>query len=147
MGCPDGVPRRDGPEDVHPGTEPGEACWLKEQAMATMARGAVLRSFNQPLTIEEAPVLEPGPGAVVARVELGGICGTDVHLQHGNLPIPTPVILGHEAVGRVEKLGEGVATDFNGEPLQVGDAIAWASSIPCGQCYWCVVEQERTLCE
>ena len=115
--------------------------------MVTMARGAVLRTFNEPLTIEEAPVLEPGPGAVVARVELGGICGTDVHLQHGNLPIPTPVILGHEAVGRVEKLGEGVTTDYNGEPLHVGDAIAWASSIPCGQCYWCVVEKERTLCE
>src|SRR5262245_55834653 len=109
------------------------ACRSKEHTMVTMARGAVLRAFNEPLTIEEAPVLEPGPGAVLARVELGGICGTDVHLQHGNLPIPTPVILGHEAVGRVEKHGEGVTTDFNGEPLRVGDAIAWASSIPCGQ--------------
>src|SRR5919106_485915 len=112
-----------------------------------MARGAVLRTFNEPLTLEEAPVLDPDPGALIARVDMGGVCGTDVHLHHGNLPIPTPVILGHEAVGRVEKLGAGVTTDFNGEPLQEGDAIAWASNIPCGRCYWCVVEKERTLCE
>jgi D-arabinose 1-dehydrogenase-like Zn-dependent alcohol dehydrogenase len=112
-----------------------------------MARGAVLRTFNEPLTLEEAPVLDPEPGALIARVDMGGVCGTDVHLHHGNLPIPTPVILGHEAVGRVEKLGAGVTTDFNGEPLQEGDAIAWASNIPCGRCYWCVVEKERTLCE
>lgn len=115
--------------------------------MATMARGVVLRAFNEPLTLEEAPVPDPERGALIASIDLAGICGTDVHLHHGNLPIPVPVILGHEAVGRVAKLGAGVSTDFNGEPLREGDAIAWASSIPCGHCYWCVVEQERTLCE
>jgi threonine dehydrogenase-like Zn-dependent dehydrogenase len=115
--------------------------------MPEMARGAVLRAFNEPLTMEEAPVPDPEPGALVARIEYGGVCGTDVHLHHGNLPIPTPLILGHEGVGRVWKLGEGVTTDFNGEPLREGDAIAWASNIPCGRCYWCVVEKERTLCE
>ena len=72
-----------------------------------MARGAVLRVFNEPLKLEAAPVLDPEPGALVARVDLAGVCGTDVHLFHGNLPIPTPVILGHEAVGRVERLGDG----------------------------------------
>lgn len=115
--------------------------------MPTMARGVVLRAFDEPVALEEAPVPDPEPGALLARIEMGGVCGTDVHLHHGNLPIPLPVILGHEGVGRVEKLGEGVTTDFNGEPLQIGDAIAWASSIPCGRCYWCVVEKERTLCE
>jgi threonine dehydrogenase-like Zn-dependent dehydrogenase len=112
-----------------------------------MARGAVLRAFNEPLKLEAAPVPDPEPGALLARVDLGGVCGTDVHLFHGNLPIPTPVILGHEAVGRVERLGAGVTADFNGEPLREGDAIAWASNIPCGRCHWCVVEKERTLCE
>ncbi len=115
--------------------------------MTETARAAVLRAFGEPLTIEEAPLPAPGPGALTARIDFGGVCGTDVHLQHGNLPMPTPVVLGHEAVGRVLALGEGVATDFDGEPLAVGDAIAWASSIPCGRCHWCVVEQERTLCQ
>ncbi|MCA9877999.1 MAG: zinc-binding dehydrogenase [Thermomicrobiales bacterium] len=111
------------------------------------ASGVVLNAFNAPLTLESAPIPEPEPGAVIARIDLAGICGTDVHLHHGNLPIPTPVILGHEAVGRVAKLGPGVIADYNGAPLREGDAIAWASSIPCGHCYWCVVEGERTLCE
>jgi threonine dehydrogenase-like Zn-dependent dehydrogenase len=115
--------------------------------MSVTSRAAVLTAFNVPLAIERADVPEPAPGAIVARVSYGGVCGTDVHLHHGNLPIPTPVVLGHEAVGTVWRLGEGVTTDFASEPLREGDAIAWASSIPCGQCYWCVVERERTLCE
>ena len=114
--------------------------------MATTALGAVLRAFNEPLALEEAPIPDPEPGAAVARVDLGGVCGTDVHLHHGNLPIPTPLILGHEAVGRIWKLGEGVGTDYTGAPLREGDVIAWASNIPCGRCHWCVVEGERTLC-
>jgi threonine dehydrogenase-like Zn-dependent dehydrogenase len=56
-------------------------------------------------------------------------------------------VLGHEGVGRAWRLGEGVATDFSGNPLREGDAIAWSSNIPCGQCYWCVVAGQRTLCE
>lgn len=114
---------------------------------ATTARGAVLRGFHQPLEIDAAEIPAPGPGAVVARITLAGICGTDIHLSHGNLPIPTPLVLGHEAVGVVAALGEGVTTDFSGNPLAVGDAITWTSSIPCGRCHWCVVEGERTLCE
>jgi threonine dehydrogenase-like Zn-dependent dehydrogenase len=115
--------------------------------MNTVSRGVVLRKFNAPLALESAPMPDPQPGAVVARVELAGVCGTDVHLHHGNLPIPLPLILGHEAVGRVEQLGTGVETDFSGNPLRVGDLVAWSSNIPCGTCYWCVVAGERTLCE
>jgi threonine dehydrogenase-like Zn-dependent dehydrogenase len=111
------------------------------------AAAVVLREFNASLTIESASVPTPGPGAVVARVDLAGVCGTDVHLHHGQLPIPLPVVLGHEGVGRVWGLGEGVTTDFSGNPLRAGDAIAWSSNIPCGQCYWCIVAGERTLCE
>ena len=119
----------------------------RETPLATHAHGAVLRQFNAPLTLETVPVPAPEPGAVIARVDYGGICGTDVHLHHGNLPIPTPLILGHEAVGRVAVLGEGVTTDFAGLPLNEGDPIVWSSNIPCGRCYWCVIEKERTLCE
>ncbi|MFN8591715.1 MAG: zinc-binding dehydrogenase [Thermomicrobiales bacterium] len=113
----------------------------------TTARGVVLREFNRPVAIEEAPVPEPESGALVARVELAGVCGTDVHLHHGQLPIPLPLILGHEAVGRVWKLGDGVTTDFSGNLLREGDAIVWSSNIPCGHCHWCVVAGRRTLCE
>ena len=63
------------------------------------AAAVVLREFNAPLTVESASVPTPGPGAVVARVDLAGVCGTDVHLHHGQLPIPLPVVLGHEGWG------------------------------------------------
>ena len=115
--------------------------------MERQARGVVLRQFNAPLAVETAVIPDPGPGAVIARVELAGVCGTDVHLHHGHLPIPLPLILGHEGVGRVGRLGEGVSSDFSGHPLREGDAIAWSSNIPCGRCHWCVVAGERTLCE
>jgi threonine dehydrogenase-like Zn-dependent dehydrogenase len=115
--------------------------------MRTWARAAVLHAFDTPLSLETAPIPDPDPGAVIAQVDLAGVCGTDVHLHHGYLPIPLPVILGHEAVGRVWKLGQGVSTDFSGNPLREGDFIAWSSNIPCGRCHWCVVAGERTLCE
>ena len=110
-------------------------------------RAVVLNEFNAALKVESAPLPEPGPGAVVARVDLAGVCGTDVHLHHGHLPIPLPIVLGHEGVGRVWQIGEGVVTDFSGNPLRHGDAIAWSSNIPCGHCFWCVVAGQRTLCE
>ncbi len=115
--------------------------------MKSPARAVVLREFNAPLALETVAVPEPGPGAVIAQVDLAGVCGTDVHLHHGQLAIPLPVILGHEGVGRVARLGEGVHTDFSGNPLREGDRIAWSSNIPCGRCHWCVVAGERTLCE
>jgi threonine dehydrogenase-like Zn-dependent dehydrogenase len=115
--------------------------------MATVASGVVLRAFNEPLSVEQAELPSPEPGALTVRVTHGGICGTDVHLHHGNLPIPVPVILGHEGIGVVAELGEGVTKDFSGLPLNVGDVVAWMSSIPCGKCHWCVIEGERTLCE
>jgi threonine dehydrogenase-like Zn-dependent dehydrogenase len=110
-------------------------------------RAVVLREFDEPLRIESTPMPEPEPGVVIARVELAGVCGTDVHLHRGRLPIPLPIVLGHEGVGRVWRLGAGVDSDFSGNPLREGDAIAWSSNIPCGQCYWCVVAGRRTLCE
>ncbi|MGH2551650.1 MAG: zinc-binding dehydrogenase [Thermomicrobiales bacterium] len=118
-----------------------------EADMGTLANGVVLRTFNEPLTVEQAELPDPQPGALTVRVTHGGICGTDIHLHHGNLPIPVPVILGHEGIGVVEQLGESVTTDFSGRSLAVGDVVAWMSSIPCGKCHWCVIEGERTLCE
>ena len=94
---------------------------MESQSHAT---AVVLSEFNAPLKIESASVPAPGPGAVVARVDLAGVCGTDVHLHHGQLPIPLPVVLGHEGVGRVWGLGQGVTAGFSGNLLREGDVIA-----------------------
>ncbi len=111
------------------------------------ARAAVLPAISAALEIVELTVPDPEPGALVVDIEYAGICGTDVHLQQGRLPIPLPLGLGHEAVGRVRALGEGVTADAVGRPLSVGDPVAWASSIPCRTCYYCVSEKEFSLCE
>ena len=90
---------------------------------------AVLTSYKHALQLREFPIPEPGPGEALIRVEMAGICGTDVHLADGELDIPLPVILGHETVGRIEKLGPQLELDWRRVPLSTGDRVAWASSV------------------
>src|SRR5690349_1193930 len=108
---------------------------------------AVLTAYQSPLEIREYVVDDTlAPGEALARVEMAGICGTDVHLWKGELPIPIPVILGHESAGRIERLGEGLNKDWTGQPLAVGDRVVWASSIVCGECYYCRIKRTPTRC-
>ena len=110
-------------------------------------RAMVLRQLGGDLEVERFPEPQVGPGAVLATVHGAGICGTDMHLQQGRLPIPLPLVLGHEAVGRVAALGDGVTTDATGAALAVGDRVSWASNIPCGGCFYCTEVEEPSLCE
>lgn len=107
----------------------------------------MLETFGEPVSTQTVPLDDPAPGAMVVAVEYGGVCGTDVHLQAGRLPIPVPLVLGHEGIGWVEMLGEGLERDALGTPLAVGDRVTWASSIACGTCFYCRDVQEPTLCE
>ena len=109
-------------------------------------RAAVLRSFEQPLELRTYPEPTAGPGEAIVRVEMAGICGTDVHLWLGQLAIPIPVILGHETAGRIEQLGTGLEKDWRGDPLRVGDRVCWASSIACGECFYCRHKGQPTRC-
>lgn len=112
-----------------------------------LAKAAVLSAFQSPLEIREFPLNDHlAPGEALARVEMAGICGTDVHLWKGELPIPIPVILGHESAGRIAKLGPGLDRDWQGQPLAVGDRVVWASSIVCGECYYCRIKRTPTRC-
>ena len=108
---------------------------------------AVLAAYEQPLEIRQYPdIAEPGPGEALVRVELAGICGTDVHLWLGQLPVPLPVILGHESAGRIERLGPGLERDWRGNLLAPGDRVTWASSLVCGECFYCRVKRQPTRC-
>ena len=113
-------------------------------------RAALLVGRGQPLEIREVPV--PGriePHAILVRHLVATICATDGHVQHGDTQASHdryPRILGHEMVGRVVRLGEGVTHDSIGRPLAVGDRIVYTHGF-CGQCYQCVVAHEPTLCE
>jgi propanol-preferring alcohol dehydrogenase len=106
-------------------------------------KAAVVTSFTEPLEIQDRPIPTPGPGQVLVRIEASGLCHTDIHAAHGDWPVkPTPPFVpGHEGVGVVEALGDGVTN------RSVGDRVAmpWLGHA-CGHCHYCVTGWE-TLCE
>jgi threonine dehydrogenase-like Zn-dependent dehydrogenase len=111
------------------------------------ANASVLEAFTTPLVLRSFEVpRQPEPGGVLVRTEMAGICGTDVHLWKGELPISLPVILGHETVGRIEALGEGVERDWSGESLRIGDRVTWSAGLACEACYYCVEKRAPTRC-
>jgi len=105
-------------------------------------RAAVVPAFGQPLVIEDRPVPEPGPGQVVVRMEASGLCHTDIHAANGDWPVtPTvPFIPGHEGVGLVTALGDGVTSLKTGQRV----AVPWLG-YACGACQYCLTGWE-TLC-
>jgi threonine dehydrogenase-like Zn-dependent dehydrogenase len=112
-----------------------------------MPQAAVLVEFQKPLEIRDYPLpTHLDADELLVQVEMAGICGTDVHLWLGQLPIPLPVIMGHETAGKIVSMGSSKMTDWTGQPITVGDRITWASSIVCGHCYYCAVTSQPTRC-
>jgi alcohol dehydrogenase, propanol-preferring len=115
-------------------------------AEANMAQkrmqAAVVRAFHEPLVIEQLPIPEPGPNEILVRTEVCGVCHTDLHAAEGDWPVKPilPFVPGHEGVGKVVAMGEGVHS------FQEGDraGIPWLYSA-CGECEWCITGWE-TLC-
>lgn len=97
---------------------------------------------SHPLRLTEVPTPIPGPGQVLVRVSACGVCRTDLHVVEGELPLRrSPLIPGHQIVGRVEVLGPGVTALGRGD--RVG--IAWLHRT-CGVCRFCTGGREN-LCE
>jgi propanol-preferring alcohol dehydrogenase len=101
----------------------------------------VLEKAGGPLVMRELDAPTPGPGQVALRVSTCGVCRTDLHILDGELTEPVlPLIPGHQVVGRVEALGEGVSG------LSVGERVGvpWLGST-CGHCHYCDSGREN-LC-
>jgi alcohol dehydrogenase, propanol-preferring len=97
---------------------------------------------DRPLRLEDLPDPTPGPGQIVVEVRACALCRTDLHLVEGELPmLRTPVVPGHQAVGRVAGRGAGAARVREGD--RVG--IAWLRRT-CGRCLYCATDREN-LCE
>lgn len=95
-----------------------------------------------PLRAVERAVPEPGPGEVLVRVSACAICRTDLHIVEGELPaVRSPIVPGHQVIGRVERLGPGASGHGTGDRVGIG----WLGRA-CGQCVACAGGREN-LCE
>lgn len=111
-----------------------------------LGRAVVLVEPNR-LETWDVEIVDPEPGGALVSIVLGGVCGSDVHLLTGEAGVmPFPIILGHEGIGRIEKLGAGVTSDYAGVPLKAGDLVYWSPIALCHRCYSCTVLDE-TPCE
>lgn len=106
-------------------------------------QAAVVRKFGEPLAIEEAAIPRPQQGEILVKVAATGVCHTDLHAAHGDWPVrpEPPFIPGHEGVGHIVAVGDGVTHVKEGD--RVG--VPWLYSA-CGYCEHCLGGWE-TLCE
>jgi NDMA-dependent alcohol dehydrogenase len=108
--------------------------------MSYHAPAAVLYEAGKPLVIEDVEVQPPQANEVTVRMKAAGVCHSDLHVMKGDLPMPSPIILGHEGAGIVEEVGPGVTS------VVVGDAVIpiWRAS--CGRCDYCM-NGKPALCD
>lgn len=111
--------------------------------MTTTMQAAVVTEFGADLSVKDIAIPTPGPGQALVKVLTTGVCHTDLHAAEGDWPVKPspPFVPGHEGVGEVVALGDGVSD------LAVGDLVgnAWLWSA-CGDCQYCRTGWE-TLCE
>jgi S-(hydroxymethyl)mycothiol dehydrogenase len=100
--------------------------------MAHEVRAVVAAGKKAPVTVETISVPDPGPGEALVAVKACGVCHTDLHYREGGINDDFPFLLGHEAAGVVEAVGEGVAG------VAPGDYVVLAWRAPCGTCRSCL---------
>jgi len=94
-------------------------------------RKVELKEFDKPKAASDS---------IILKVDICGICGTDLHIFEGVHPAgPFPIMPGHEFVGTIEEMGDKVEDNMRiyGEPLELGDRLAVNPNITCGKCYFC----------
>jgi S-(hydroxymethyl)glutathione dehydrogenase/alcohol dehydrogenase len=101
---------------------------------------AILEAPGSPLNVRQVEAADPRPTEVLVRIGASGLCHTDLEVMRGSLAYPTPVVLGHEAAGIVERIGADVAS------VAVGDHVVASWNPACGQCFYCQRDQP-ILCE
>jgi putative phosphonate catabolism associated alcohol dehydrogenase len=105
--------------------------------MVRTTRAAVMTHPGASLEFRDFPIPEVMPGTVLVRITCCTICGSDLHSWSGRRTAPTPIILGHEIVGEIIALGEGVSRDSGDQPVKIGDRITWTLTDSCGKCFYC----------
>jgi len=103
-----------------------------------VTRGVVLPAAQSPVLVEVLPIPQPATGEVLVRMEACGICQSDLFIAGLEKPPLVPLVLGHEGIGRVERVGGGVTSVAPGD--RVGITFLAAT---CGACEWCRNGRER----
>ncbi|RSM71668.1 S-(hydroxymethyl)mycothiol dehydrogenase [Amycolatopsis sp. WAC 01375] len=99
--------------------------------MSQQVRGVIARSRNAPVELTDIVIPDPGPGEVVVSIAACGVCHTDLTYRDGGINDEFPFLLGHEAAGTVESVGDGV------ESVRPGDFVVLNWRAVCGQCRAC----------
>ncbi|RZE36946.1 S-(hydroxymethyl)mycothiol dehydrogenase [Streptomyces albidoflavus] len=99
--------------------------------MAQHVRGVIARAKGEPVELTTIVVPDPGPGEAVVDIQACGVCHTDLHYREGGINDDFPFLLGHEAAGVVESVGEGVTE------VAPGDYVILNWRAVCGQCRAC----------
>lgn len=94
-------------------------------------RAAVLYKANSEVVVEDVDLQRPKQGEVLVRIAAAGVCHSDLHVLHGDLPAPLPVVMGHEGAGVVQEVGPGVTA------VEPGDHVILIWRPACGTCYFC----------
>ena len=114
-----------------------------------MVKAAILEDVRK-IKIVDYPEPKVDSTGILMKMELCGVCGTDIHLYEGNMKIPFPVIPGHEWVGIIEEIGETAkGFEVKGQALEEGDRIVVVPGTNrfCGDCYFCrFMPHKPTLC-
>ncbi|MFV2196379.1 alcohol dehydrogenase catalytic domain-containing protein [Nocardiopsis sp. LOL_012] len=108
--------------------------------MSTTVKAAVFTETGTPPQIRDLVLPDPGPGQVRVRIAAAGVCHSDLSLSNGTLAQPWPAVLGHEAAGTVDAVGEGVTSVTPGQQV----VLNWAP--PCRDCWFCE-QGEPHLCK
>src|SRR5687767_8591305 len=96
-------------------------------------QAALVTEAGTPLTIvDDVTVDEPRAGEVLIAIDAAGVCGTDLSLSTGKMPFPVPMVLGHEAAGRIVRLGPDT------EGFSEGDRVVMWMRPPCRSCRMCI---------
>lgn len=104
-----------------------------------MHRAVVFNGAGQPLELTRLPPPHPRGPELLVCVTCCTLCRSDLHTHAGRRTEPTPTVLGHEIVGRIEAFGPDAARhDASGTALNVGTRVTWAIAVGCGACFFCM---------
>jgi Zn-dependent alcohol dehydrogenase len=108
--------------------------------MGKQSKAVLCREWNKPVVVETIEVESPRRGEVMIQIGACGVCHSDLSATNGTIPLPPPLVLGHEAAGRICEVGEGV------NDIAVGDTVVVSWIPTCGKCRYCVMGKPQ-LCD